>query len=428
MQSFGDFGNYILEHSQHNTDSNNKDVHIILNYPKLEWGDKAQYMATLTWFSSMGWSKGGSKGMNVIFAETLDEAMQHTDKYDYALVSYIGTFYNNFQQTAPLTIHHYFEKFKQSGLPCRGHILWKPGTQYPRLHLQSMFLDINHWRKLDRPSFGHYSGEVITPERSNSNVHDDYTPHWLKSSKEYRNVDNKEMAQYISKVLEDDKEIINFDLERNTKFFCYPERDHCDALKYEQNRNSDIIYTQNNERLKPNLTTRKYDVIYSPAGGQLSEFLLKYYGHKDTELVVYDYHMKSLNWKQLCYERVNVPSDIDRVAKSFGSIVDNCDYKPELVEENQALFSMDEWIETFSNFQNVKFLLHDMIKDDCLRVDPSKTNLVYLSNIFSYNFVIHLAKVEQIHSKFQQYLQLPNTTVIGKNIFKDSIYHENHSS
>jgi hypothetical protein len=428
MQNFGEFTNYILSNSNHNIDSTNKDVHIILNYPKLSWGDKAQYMTTLTWFSSMGWSKGGSKGMNVIFAETLDEAMQQSDCYDYALISYIGTFYNNFQQNAPLTIHDYFEKFKASGLPCRGHILWKPQTQYPRLHLQSMFLDIQHWRKIGKPSFGHYTGEVELPTRSYSNVHDDYTPHWLKGSCEKVNIQNKEMGEYISKVLEDNKEIINFDLERNTKFFCYPERDYCEALEYERNRNSDIIYTRNNERLKPNITTRKYDVIYSPAGGQLSEFLLKYYGHENTELVIFDYHMKSLNWKQLCYQRVNIPSDIDRVARSFGSNIDNCDYKPDLVEENEALFSMDEWVETLWKFKNVRFLHHDMIKDDVLRVDPNKTNLIYLSNIFSYNFVIHLAKINDIHSKFQQYLQLPNTTVVGKNIFKDSIYHENHSS
>ena len=428
MQSFGDFANYILENSNHNTDSTNKDVHIIVNYPKLPWGDKAQYMMTLTWFSSMGWQKGGSKGTNVIFAETLDEAMKQSDAYDYAIVSYIGTFYNNFQTDAPLTIHHYFQKFKESQLPCRGHILWKPGTGYPRLHLQSMFLDIKHWRKIGKPSFGFYSGEVIIPERSISNVHDDYTPHWLKPTTNKSIISNKHMAEYISKVLEDGKEIINYDMERGTKFFCYPERESCEALDFERNRNSDIIYTRNNEHLKHNLTTRKYDVIYAPAGGQLSEFLLKYYGHSKTELVVYDYHMKSLQWKQLCYQRVNSAGDIDRVARSLGSIVDNCDYKPDLVEKNNELFSIDEWIETFYNFQNVRFLHHDMIKDDVLKVNPSKTNLVYLSNIFSYNFVIHQEKIDVIHNKFKEYLKLPNTTIFGKNVFKDTVYYENHSS
>lgn len=427
MQSFGEFAKYILENSNHNTDPNNKDVHIILNYPKIAWGDKAQYMMTLTWFSGMGRGRGGSKGTNVIFAETLDEAMQQTDKYDYALISYIGTFYN-YHSGTDVPIDYYFIKFKQSGLACRGHILWKPEAQYPRLHLQSMFLNIKHWRSIGKPSFGLYTGEVNVPNRSVTNVHDDYTPHWLVSSTNKKNVMNAEMSEYISAVMKDGHNIVNFDVERSKKFFCYPERDYCAALEFEQNRSADIIYTRNNERLHPNITNKKYDVIYAPAGGQLSEFLLKYYGHEKTELIVFDNHMKSLQWKQLCYQRVSCVSDIDRVAKSLGSIVDNCSYKPDLVEENEKLFSMDEWIETLSSFHNVSFLHHDLIKDDVIKIDPSKTNLIYLSNIFSYNFVIHEQKIDVIHNKFKQYLQLENTTIFGKNVFKDTVYHENHSS
>lgn len=65
---------------------------------------------------------------------------------------------------------------------------------------------------------------------------------------------------------------------------------------------------------------------------------------------------------------------------------------------------------------------------DNLTIDSSKRNLVYLSNIFSYNPVIHKYKVDQLHDKFTEYTKLPNTTVIGNNIFKDAVYSENHSS
>lgn len=429
MQSFEEFANYILANSKHNTNKKIKDVCIILDYPKLPWGDKAQYMMTLTWFSCMGWRRGGSNNTDVIFAKTLDEAMTQTEKYDYALVSYIGTFYNNYQVSAPYTIHTYFEKFKQSGEVCRGHILWKPELSYPRLHFQSMFLDLNHWRKIGKPSFERYSGEVIQPLRSEENVHDDYTPLWLKPSDKKIDVTKREMAEYISKVMEDGKDIHNFDLERGTKFFTYPERDYCEPLDFERNRRSDIIYTRNTEEFKVFPHDQKYDVIYAPASGNMAEFLWKSYGHADTKVVIYDWHKSSLEWKKMCYNMVEEPSDFDRAARSFsGCLIDDSSYKQDVVDDNLKIFSLEDWVDAVHNIKEVEFKHHDIIMDPVFDVDPTKRNLIHLSNIFSYNFVIHRLPLEQIHGKFKQFVELPNTTVFGKNVFRDTVLNENHSS
>lgn len=429
MQSFEEFADYIMKHSRHNTNKKIKDVCIILDYPKLPWGDKAQYMMTLTWFSCMGWRRGGSNNTDVIFAKNIDEAMALTDKYEYALVSYIGTFYNNYQVSAPYTIHTYFEQFKQSGDVCRGHILWKPELSYPRLHFQSMFLDLNHWRKIGKPSLDRYTGEVIEPLRSEENVHDDYTPLWLKPSDKKIQVKNREMAEYISKVMEDGKEIHNFFEERGTKFFTYPERDYCEPLEFERNRRSDIIYTRNTEEFKVIPHDQKYDVIYAPASGCMAEFLWKAYGHENTKLVIYDWHKASLDWKKLCYNMVEEPSDFDRAARTFSHcLIDDSSYKQDVVDENLKIFSLDDWVDAVHNIAEVEFKHHDIIMDPVFDVDPTKRNLIHLSNIFSYNFVIHRLKLEEIHSKFEQFVALPNTTVFGKNVFRDTVINENHSS
>jgi hypothetical protein len=115
--------------------------------------------------------------------------------------------------------------------------------------------------------------------------------------------------------------------------------------------------------------------------------------------------------------------DINGVNKYFSQyvdcILDDCSYKPDLVEQSLKEFSDEEWLEVIQN-TNPQFIEYDIISGP-FDVDPNKKNLVYLSNIFAYNFLIHKMKIKDIHDKFNEYLQLPNTVVYGKNVFKDSV-------
>ena len=424
MRTFKEFGEFILQNSNHNQVPSDW-VHIIVNYPKIEWDDWAEYMATITWFTGIPLRSGGSKTCHVIFAENIDEGLQHTEQYEHAIISYIGSYYYSVHGK---NIHTSFKHFQEMGHPCRGHLLFHPGRQYGRLHPQTIFLNLQHWRSIGSPSFGPYTGKVLNYERSTSNVHDDYTPHWVKGSDGYRDVVDAEMAEYISKVLEDGKTILNFDVERTTKFFCYPERRKSAQLDVEINRNQNIIYAHNTERLKSHNST-KYDVIYSPASGYLAEFLYDTYAHKDTKLVIFDYNPDAIKWKQMIYTMASTAADLQRITKYFedkGCIIDGASYKQDLVQNNVSVFSEEKWLALIQQIQP-EFMVYNAITGT-LPIDTSKRNLVYLSNIFSYNPVIHKYKIEHLHDKFVEYTRLPNTTVIGNNVFKDAIYSENHSS
>lgn len=428
MQSFEAFGRYILDNSRHGENPSDR-VHIILNYPKIEWGDWAEYMATLTWFSGIPLNVGGSKNSHVIFSQTIDEALTKCDNYRFAMISYIGSFYYSDHEE---NIFYYFDKFCKSDHPCRGHLLFHPDKQYGRLHPQTIFLNLDHWRKINKPSFGHYSGKVLSYERSISNVHDDYTPHWVRGGSKYIDVTNAEQGEYLTKVFEDGKTILNFDRERKTKFFCYPERRWSEQLNEEQNRQSNIIYVKNNEGITHlnRVSDRTFDVIYAPAAGYTAEYLYEIYGHAKTKLIIYDNNLDSVKWKRMVYEMANTEDDLNRIVCFFKNKkdcqVDACEYKPDLVKKNESVYSMQDWLNTMSkvDFDIIQF----DIFDGPLKVDPTKRNFIYLSNIFSYNFVIHKMKIEDIHNKFLQYCNLPNTVVYGKNVFKDTIYHENYSS
>jgi hypothetical protein len=420
MRSLTEFGEYILANAPHGEKPSDK-VHIIINYPKIEWSEKAEYMATLTWFSGIPLNRGGSKAAHVIFAEDLDEAVKKADQYDYAMVSFIGSFYYSQHD---VNIFDYFDEFCASELPCRGHLLFHPTKQYGFLHPQTIFINLKNWREIGKPSFGYYSGPVINYERSTSNVHDDYTPHWVKAGEGYREVENQYQAEYVSKVLEHGGTILNFDKQRGVKFFSYPERDYSEALEFEKNRNSDIIYVKNNS-LYPKLD-KKFDVIYAPAAGAIGEYLLKHYGNPGAELVIYDNNKNSVAYKKMLYSgMVRKESDLESVAKYFrnkGCIIDDCSYKPSTVKANEELLSTEEYL-TMLNGKKPKITEFDVL-EDMFDVDPDKSNLIYFSNIFSYNFLIHKMKVEDIHSKFLEYTKLPNTSVCGTNIFKEWVYYE----
>jgi len=430
LNSFEEFGKFILQNSSHNTKETKK-VHIILNYPKIEWDEYAQYMATLTWWTGVGWGRKGNTEA-IIFAETLDEAVAQSDKYEYAMVSYIGSFYNNWHRDEPNTIHTYFDEFCESGAPCKGHILWHEKNQYARMHLQCFFLNLNHWRVIGKPSFGRYTGDVVWPERSSTNVHDDYTPYWLKPKEEtvIKTVRNAEMAEYISKVIEAGDTIHNFIQERDVKFFCYPERRSCEALDFEENKNDNIVYTKNNEKyshmkVKTNL---KFDVIYAPASGFSGEYLYHLYGHENTKMIFFDINDDSISWKKMVYDF----RDLDRVEnywkKKEGVIVDDADYKPVVRGDNEKLFPQDKILETIEKIGNPEFIKFDAVIDpiENLKIDTDKVNLLYFSNIFCYNYLIHRHPVDVIHARWGEFLDLDNCIIGGKNLFRDEVISGNY--
>jgi hypothetical protein len=268
----------------------------------------------------------------------------------------------------------------------------------------------------------------MMPEISKSNVHDDYTPHWIKPSKNYVEVSEAPMAKYISRVLESGQTIFNYDMERKTKFFTYPERRKISMpLGREKKRDDNIIYAKNNDEIKDikKYKGNKFDVIYAPASGFIAEYLYKEVGHDNTKLVIFDNHSYSLLWKKMIYNLANSEEDINKITQYFkekyNCHIDNGKIKKNIVEQNEEIFSVTEWLTTIKTISNYEIIKYDVIKEQTFRIDKNKKNLIYLSNIFSYMFNYHKEKIEHLHKKFLEYAILPNSVIIGTNVFKDKI-------
>jgi len=443
MQTFDEYKNYIISNTHHAENNSRKQVHIILDYPLLPFGDFYKQLMGLTWFTGIRRGDNTDKEKAAIFAKTLDEGCAEADNFDYALVSYVGTVY----RTPSLPADNIWTMFDQwienesEQSPCKGHILWHPNKQYGRLHLQSMFLDLKHWRSVGRPSFGKWTGTASVPVVCKQNIHDDYTPLWLKPGTEKKDVVDAEMAEYITALLVDGKQVLNFTTEeRHLKYFTYPQREEVSApLNQDKEQVPNIIYRNNTshfstlERFYNEYNGPKYDVIYAPASGAVGEYLWTKFGHSNTKLIFFDNNKPSVIWKDSLYgaysagnARVTSVDQLDRiteiVARRYGCYVDVAEYKANQYGE---FWSDQQWVDTINSVQDV-----DMIELDCMTqlpsIDPSKRNLVYLTNIFSYVFSYFHYSIDYMDIQFNKYCSLPNTTVMGVDPFREKIICQNH--
>lgn len=123
---------------------------------------------------------------------------------------------------------------EQDNVAAFGHLL--DDKKYFGLHHQVMLINVKLWRENGRPAFGPASvGEqVVHPiQRSEENVHDDYTPLWLgPEAGSAVKVDPKTVGwNFISHLAGLGYKFENFSRPfRNLKFFCYPQKRNADSM------------------------------------------------------------------------------------------------------------------------------------------------------------------------------------------------------
>jgi hypothetical protein len=116
-----------------------------------------------------------------------------------------------------------------------GHILLRPTDQYPYLHEQTLAINLQRWKDYGRPAIGHSeTGKKVLPafERSDDNIHDDYTPLWLKPSNANQISTTKRRFGWniLSTSLDNQLPVVNIPIEiRNEKIYVYPD-DNGDQL------------------------------------------------------------------------------------------------------------------------------------------------------------------------------------------------------
>jgi hypothetical protein len=145
-----------------------------------------------------------------------------------------------------------------------GHIIHHVNT-YPFLHPQMFIINMNKYKEYGCPMIGYYEEsevlELHKPERSPENVHDDYTPLWLKPSNEIFSCINRKFGWNLIHIsLNNNVPVLNFSDEiRWSKQYLYPtDKSHAFSKCLQQLSKNELKFVptnlnENQERYIKNL-------------------------------------------------------------------------------------------------------------------------------------------------------------------------------
>lgn len=263
-------------------------------------------------------------------------------KYKHALIFSTGTEFTNGNE-----FFNSLDKLFENDFFVAGHVLDRKEGYY-ELHHQCYVINLQHFIHIGRPEIGQpamYSEHSqLEPFRSQVNFHDDYTPIWIERGYTEKKYLHKLHGWNIIKVaMENNLSVIVFDKSlRDNKMHFYPESpdDFHKQLSWAYHRlyfcHQQYVHKQPTETM--DIEVKKFEQIVTPA----SSAWFTNYIDRDGTVMYYDYNQNSLD-----YWRANAPN------------IENVQYK---------------------------FVLCDLLvnSDFIDELDPNKTTLVNLSNIFNY--------------------------------------------
>lgn len=234
-------------------------------------------------------------GYDVFVGRNVDKILQSIhDSYRVAVIISPGTEFLNgdsFFKNIP-------EKFSLIG-----HIL-DAGEGYYVLHPQCYVINFETFNLIGKPLVGkqEYFKSISTtkPVRSTENIHDNYTPLWIKlGTEKYQYKHCYHGWNLIKNMLENDFPIEAFNQEqRNSKHYLYIDTNTSDWIYKRYNFClTDHVYKTNTGKDILPLTDHIVGNMIIPAAGMNWYNTIKKYGHiKNCTIKFYDYNNASLEW------------------------------------------------------------------------------------------------------------------------------------
>lgn len=279
------------------------------------------------------------KGYKVIVGTNNDEILKKVET-NYAVVMSPGTEYiNGFKFFEAL------EQLIQRDFFIVGHVLDRTMyNAYYELHHQCYVVNMSYYKSLQYPTIGKLEKNSlhtqIEPVRSVENIHDDYTPIWIKPGVHPKTYENKCHGWNVLRLaFENNLPVLVFDDNiRNNKKHYYPESEqdfykHKEYIDYKLDYcATEFVHTANTEWTTG--VSGSYEQLVLPASGTLYLDLL------DTGRVVfYDYNQRALDYWA---ENIKRKDDIEYVFVHTN-----------LLEELSIVDYLDPKLKTFVNLSNI---------------------------------------------------------------------------
>lgn len=331
------------------------------------------------------------------------------------------------------TIEH--AKAQQSPLAC--HILDRGG--YYHFHPQWFALDLRCWHAVGRPRLSEHHGQatIATREtqRSSDNVHDEYTPWWVKPASESTKIYTSDYGYFglyaIAAFVAAGHPVVNIPHEvRNRKSYCYPHHNH-DRLVRVINKESFEIddvalvwfkkamdqlveglnkgyYVLNTENLNGDdrIRQRNYDCFVGVCGGIKPACIAGQDNFNgQSRVILFDISQAAIDYQKFLLGNWDGDfSKFESVWKEFQGA--NPDYRPHYfsshsIEENITWFldaaGMDRtgFQRLWKRYQQMdhEFVALDLLEEGSADrlvslIGPSQGAYVWLSNAFSMDYLM----------------------------------------
>jgi hypothetical protein len=205
---------------------------VLLNGPK-------QYLTLAT----VQYDKYGQRNrQHIIKCDSWQQGFEQAcnQGFTHALFVKNGTVFNDWDAWS-----HLLNSYPHQGLV--GHIIWHPGQQ-AYLDDQCWFMDLEQF---DLEDFSTSIIQQPVPVRSEKNLHDDYTPMWIKPSGNIETFESNQFGQgLIAKQLSNNRSVVNWNnAARSIKQFEYNDGDAKSWLKDYINLAETQLWVLNNEQI-----------------------------------------------------------------------------------------------------------------------------------------------------------------------------------
>lgn len=360
-----------------------------------------------------------------------------------------------YQSNAHTLALQVIEEAQVNNYPIVGHILEDKSNGYYYFHDQTLYIDLAVWKNIGFPKFGKktsVSAEIVSlPERSPEDIHDDYTPTYLKPS----NTTIKHTghlnpgACLISDTLAAGYTVGNFSNEvRNQKYHLYPDiaDDRLERIlngeqgitiepvgpyygqyKYLTETDftgfQDSVFVFNNEpleirRMEVYNTNIKIDTLYAVASGFKPIKILTYADWSAARVVYIDYSQPALDFKKWLVDTWDGKDYITKVNEykslvpSFNPVwLSDKDYTPEWDKTVESFGGEEDWLSIWNRYRNLphEYIKIDLFGDYSDMIQDMKMhtghNIIWFSNSFFTGPAIRHFKPSVLTEKYQQFVE-----------------------
>jgi hypothetical protein len=347
-----------------------------------------------------------------------------------------------------------------------GHLMQHDHESYPWIHNQFFIINMDFYRRAGAPAptfpdvmkyiaikfdDGKTPGSCMLPSfvRSEENIHDDYTPFWIKPGNDYIDViPGERFGQvYIACALRMKLSIVSLPPNiRQMKGFVYPDVSDVSFGKAitavrsgETPETTDLypgqkwyvtkvlpprpkkVFVRNTEELSSPPSEERFNTVAAPAAGFKPLALWNDLGEAESKIVIYDSNQESLtfwenvitNWDGRDFAAfVKASIDITDERYDIGSL-------EKLISDVHAHFSgEDAFIDAWKRFQGLthQFVLCDLLEDqEPLLASLGDSTLLSINNNFLNRSTVRLKGSKEVRNVFERLIGAldPNTMVLG---------------